>query len=395
MGRGHPKIPTYCSQFLSIVSFFLSSSLTIIYLAFWYFAPNTSSMRFIICFFSCLLLFTSCKRAQNGGSTANTNKAVTFELLDQEKAKIAIQTDSKEGYFETVRPLEMCIQMDKELSPNEDLKKLKESYINYLEEDVDLFSEEDIILLKSVEDSINILLKDVNPKWLKKEIFLVKLKAKSYGEGVFYTRDNGIFIPYNELDKGSVGGLVSVFLHEIYHIMSRYNEDFRRASYDLIGFHAVEGNIHFPEALDKRILLNPDGVNMAYAISLKTDKEEDEVIRAIPVIHTNTSNYSENKPAFFSYIQFDLFRIESNGRSNELMISDEKGPMVTPDIPDLYYPSFFEQIYDNTQYIIHPDEIMADNFMFAIFAKNGDESFEFSEKGSQLIESLQNLIFVE
>jgi len=325
-------------------------------------------MRFILSIITCVLLFSSCKRAQNK-VVKEVDQAIVFELLGVDDAKKAIKTDTKEAYFESVRPLEMCIQMGQELTDSHDHKKLMDSYIDYLEEDVEAFSEADKALIKTVEDSVNVLLKEVNPKWLKKNIYLVKLKAKSYGEGVFYTRDNGIFIPYNVLDQGDVGGLLSVFLHEIYHIMSRYNEAFRRASYGLIGFHAVEGKLEFPEALDRRVLLNPDGVNMAYAITLNTDKDEDQAIQAIPVIHANSPNYSANKPAFFGYIQFDLFRIEKKGVVNEVKISDEKGPMIIPEIPDLYYPSFFEQIYDNTQYIIHPDEIMADNFMFAIFAK--------------------------
>ena len=31
--------------------------------------------------------------------------------------------------------------------------------------------------------------------------------------------------------------------------------------------------------------------------------------------------------------------------------------------------NFFEQVGRNTQYIIHPEEIMADNFTFAILGK--------------------------
>ena len=352
-------------------------------------------MRYILGFMVCMLLLSSCKRAEKGTKKMGQEKAVNFELLDLEDAQKAIITDTKEAYFESVRALEMSIQMGEVLVEDHDAKQLKERYLNYLQEDVAPFTDADKKLLQVVEDSINLLLKLVDKKWLKKDIYLVKLKAQAYGEGVYYTRDNGIFIPYDALESGSIDALISVFLHEIYHIMSRYNEEFRRASYGLIGFHAVEGKLDFPKALDRRILLNPDGVNMAYAITLKTDKAEDKPIRAIPVIHTNSDNYNSNKPSFFGYIQFDLFRISEQNQGYQVHISGEKGPMETPDIPDLYYPSFFDQIYDNTQYIIHPDEILADNFMFAIFAKNGQEALDFSEKGKKLIESLQNLIFVE
>ena len=41
---------------------------------------------------------------------------------------------------------------------------------------------------------------------------------------------------------------------------------------------------------------------------------------------------------------------------------------------------FFEQVGNNTQYIIHPEEIMADNFAFALLDKTGLPNSEILEK---------------
>ena len=353
-------------------------------------------MRNSLVILSCLLLFSSCKRAQKS-EASNTKveeeKLINFEILDGDEAKVKIITDSKEGYFSDVRPLEMSIQMGEEWIEEGEREQVFIKYLNYLQEDVGSFTETERKLMMAMEDSVNVLLKNVNKKWIYPDIYLVKLNAKCYGNGVFYTRDNGIYIPFDQLQGATVESLMSVFLHEIFHIMSRYSEEFRREAYALIGFKPVEGKLNFPKSLDERIFLNPDGVDMAYAITLKTDKESDPPVRAIPVIHSNSTNYMESKPSFFGYIQFDLFRITEQGDAYNVNIGDDKGPLVTPDIDDYYYPSFFEQIYDNTQYIIHPDEIMADNFMFAIFDENNVQEYNFSERGNQLLESFQNLIF--
>ena len=353
-------------------------------------------MRNTLVLLLCLLLFNSCKRPQANEvatSSSKENKLINFEILNGDEAKIKIITDNKEGYFSDVRALEMSIQMGEKWIPEEEREQVFIKYLDYLQEDVGTFTETETKLMVAMEDSVNLLLKNVKKKWIYPDIYLVKLNSKCYGNGVFYTRDNGIFIPYDQLQGASVEGLMSVFLHEIFHIMSRYNEEFRRAAYSLIGFKPVEGKLNFPKSLDDRVFLNPDGVDMNYAITLKTDKDSDEPVQAIPVIHSNSPNYMESKPAFFGYIQFDLFRITKEGDGYNVNIGDNKGPLVIPDIDDYYYPSFFEQIYDNTQYIIHPDEIMADNFMFAIFDKNKIQEYNFSERGNELLVSFQNLIF--
>lgn len=351
-------------------------------------------MRYLYVLLLALLLCSSCKRS-NPDQANKATKIINFELKEGESARAAIVTDTKEAYFEEVRMLEMSIQMSEVLAEDADRNEIYQRYTQFLKDDVASFNEADKKVIQQLEDTLNVLLKDVKKEWIYPDIYLVKLNAQCYGNGVFYTRDNGIFIPYDQLENATVDGLLSVFLHEIFHIMSRYSEDFRRGAYSLIGFTPVEGKLNFPKALDDRVLLNPDGVDMSYAITLETGEAGDEPVRAIPVIHSNSPNYNENKPAFFGYIQFDLFRISDSADGYNVNIGEKNGPMEQPDIKDLYYPSFFNQIYDNTQYIIHPDEIMADNFMFAIFARNNVETIQFSDRGSELQERFQNLIFVE
>ncbi|MBP6812017.1 MAG: hypothetical protein KA138_10885, partial [Saprospiraceae bacterium] len=54
---------------------------------------------------------------------------------------------------------------------------------------------------------------------------------------------------------------------------------------------------------------------------------------------------------------------------------------------------FFRQIKDNTGYIIHPDEVLADNFAFIMQERNGQKvSLKFSAEGKQLLVDLEAVL---
>ena len=53
---------------------------------------------------------------------------------------------------------------------------------------------------------------------------------------------------------------------------------------------------------------------------------------------------------------------------------EDKKPLLTEEGPVLFnmkeVSGFFEQVGRNTKYIIHPEEIMADNFAYALLGKD-------------------------
>jgi hypothetical protein len=56
-------------------------------------------------------------------------------------------------------------------------------------------------------------------------------------------------------------------------------------------------------------------------------------------------------------------------------------------------PDFFKQIRDNTGYIIHPDEVLADNFSFIMQELNGAKvSMQFSPAGKQLLKDIYTIL---
>jgi len=179
-------------------------------------------------------------------------------------------------------------------------------------------------------------------------------------------------------------------LHEIFHIYSRYNPEKRKALYELIGFKNIGDPtlLKMNPPLKDRVLLNPDGVNYAVAIDLKL--EDGEQVRAIPIIYSQQDGYIENQDAFFSYLGFNLFPIHPPLSRLIQVQSNQKGQSKL-NIATL--SDFRRQIRNNTDYIIHPDEILADNFMFLINSMQDENYLEkFSGEGQKLIQSIKAIM---
>ncbi len=348
--------------------------------------------RLILALIVCTLFCFSCKKKaiQTSVVEDKTTDIVKLVLLDSLSASQAIIKDEKENFFDRITSLDMCIQLRRNWSEDLDREEILKDYKRQLQVEVSEFDISEKMTIAVIQDSLNVLLKKVDKKLLPPTVNLIKISGTSYGPGVFYTRDKGIYIPVDQLQTGNIDHLTGVMLHEIYHIMSRYNPDFKKSSYELIGFKPIEGEVKVDDHLAQRLLLNPDGMDMNYAVKLHMEDSSD-TLNAISLIYSNEKNYLPSKGSFFGYIQFDLFTVEEKERQWQVKAKDDLEPFIS----DYYYQSFFAQIKDNTQYIIHPDEIMADNFMFAIFAQDSFTNFNFSPEGIELIKSIQNLIFGE
>jgi hypothetical protein len=82
-----------------------------------------------------------------------------------------------------------------------------------------------------------------------------------------------------------------------------------------------------------------------------------------------------------------LFQIEPTANNRYKVLVKEDGFSSVLNLESL--TDFFKQIRDNTGYIIHPDEVLADNFSFIMVEKNGAKvSARFSPAGKQLLNDI-------
>jgi hypothetical protein len=273
-------------------------------------------------------------------------------------------------------------------------KSLLETYKDFLQQNVEAFSKEEISVVSQVYNKCIQEINVLKPGLLPDSIFLVKVIGEAYGESVYYTRENSIIIPKDALVQNQLSNeefeqsLYMVCLHELFHVISRYSPDLSAQLYQLIGFQKLNAKLVLPTKLRQVQLLNPDGVDIAYAIRLY-HQETHESKLAIPIIVSRHDAYSSKFPDFFRYLDFNLYELEQNGEAMYSVLCDENGKST---LAPSWLKSFSDQIKDNTNYIIHPDEIMADNFMFLVHNSNTEEPMEFSEEGSKLQDRIYETI---
>ncbi|MGH1337579.1 MAG: hypothetical protein ACRBFS_15755 [Aureispira sp.] len=343
-----------------------------------------SSIHHVLLLSSLFLLVSAC--ANKKPSSPEATKP-SYRLLSSKEASKWVVTDEKEQFFEKVAPLEMAIQLHKS-QKDKSRDAILPLYKTMLQEDLQDFTPAEEEAVKKVFDYALELCYKIDPNLQLPEIFLIKTTGKYYGPSVYYTRDNSIIIPAPMVpsDKSlEHEAFLSTMIHEIFHVYSRYNKDKRDALYARIGFERLP-NLQLSEFLQKRVLYNPDGVDLRYAITVE-DKKTGRSFKGVPVIYSRYKAFMPSLPNFFGYLVFQLFEVEQQ---------DDKWVITTPNtgysIDEV--KGFWKQVTRNTNYNIHPDELCADNFVLLALSKaeNANNLAKLSPEGQQLVKDLEAII---
>jgi hypothetical protein len=205
-------------------------------------------------------------------------------------------------------------------------------------------------------------------------IQLIKTTGSEEGNAA-YTRGTAIVLPKSELGKNQ-GQLTKLVCHELFHILSRHNPALREELYGILGFVRCD-DLEFPRELAARKITNPDGPRNDHFIRLEIDGQKRA---AIPVLFSKTETYDVARGGeFFEYLdfQFLVVEVESTSLPRPKVIYENSAPkLVGPGAVS----GFLEQVGKNTQYLIHPDEILADNFALLILGEQDVPSPEVLEK---------------
>lgn len=305
--------------------------------------------------FSLVLLFAACSTEHS----PRHKKRTQISLLNAAAAKNILCNDTTDLFFQAIQPLEICIQLKLDDSSCQALKSApRDSQINiyktFIASDARDFSpEEQKITNESMQNALQLCYQAFPNLALPDTILLIKAENQHYGPTVYFTRENSIIIPAAAITAANQQKLQDVLIHEIFHVFSRYNPATRQALFARIGFRPIQ-KLELSPFLQARQLINPDAVDCRYIISLK---QGDSTILAVPIIYSQFANYN-SKLNFFNHLIFELFEVEAiAGEENAYRIISPNVGINPKELPD-----FFEQVGRNTNYIIHPEEIIADNF---------------------------------
>jgi hypothetical protein len=316
---------------------------------------NTRSVAFV----AFLLLVPMTLRAQ---MTLGEGITISFASVAEGKRILT----NRDDFVERMSPFDRAARMktDKEVSENQ--------FLEFVGQNVLEWNDAEKQKINSAFQGIQKVLEAMALPF-PEMMLIIKTTGKEEG-GAAYTRANAIVLPQDFL-KAPVARIQKTIAHELFHIMSRANPGLRERLYAAIGFAKCD-EIEFPPEMKSRKITNPDAPKNDHCIRVKVAGKEQW---AIPILFSSAEKYALDRGGeFFNYLQFQLLLVE---RPND-------GPKVTPMVdgpkPMLVgiqqVSGFFEQVGKNTEYIIHPEEILADNFALLVLGQRNLPSPEVAEK---------------
>jgi hypothetical protein len=192
---------------------------------------------------------------------------------------------------------------------------------------------------------------------LPKEVWLVKTTGREEAETA-YTRGNAIVIPQQYMDVAAEE-LERIIIHELFHVISRNAPERRNALYAIVGYREC-GPLVWPPELEPRRITNPDAPDNRYCITLQ---RAGTPLTFYPVLFAREEVYDPALPGtYLDRLLFKLLAVMGSGtnwipgRAGDALVLLDAGSV----------PEYFAAIGLNTRYIIHPEEILADNFILLV-----------------------------
>ena len=155
---------------------------------------------------------------------------------------------------------------------------------------------------------------------------------------------------------------------------------FREAGYRLFGFFPLpEKPVRLPALLRQRALVNPDAGRNAYGIRVRDSTGRAFV--AVPRIFSKVSAYAAGTKAYIDHVEMRLF--ECVETADSLLLLDQP----RPGYPPAALLDWSEQIGPNTDYVLHPEEILAEHVAMLLLGEPGVD-----KRGKELLEGLRRVM---
>jgi len=213
-----------------------------------------------------------------------------------------------------------------------------------------------ISILEEVEQSISKQSLQID---MPNQILLIKSTVNEEGKANGYTRSNYIVLKDNLIERGR-NELKKTLIHELFHILTRHDSEFRREAYEIIGFKLMN-EIVYPDVVANHRITNPDAARTDSYINVKVRNQQ------VPCTMVLYSNRDYNGGVFFEYVKVGFLRLTDDSSKSVHLENNGK--------PKIYsmrqIHGFFEQVGRNTQYTINPEEILAENFVFVVLEETG------------------------
>lgn len=216
---------------------------------------------------------------------------------------------------------------------------------------------------EKVNSAINEISENIKKQGFKiplpETVYIIKTTcAEEAGLGLAYTRQNYIVMSEKELQK-KYEHVRKVIIHELFHIISRNDPELRKKMYKIIGFNMCNEISHPAEIADRR-MTNPDCPVSDSYISLSKDGKNTDY----SMMYYANRNYEGGNP--FGYITIGFMAVTGDEVKKHLLV--EGKPVFyefSTKTTEIDLGNFFKQVGENAD-PTNPEEILAENFVFAI-----------------------------
>jgi hypothetical protein len=302
-------------------------------------------LQFLPCALLCLLPGSAFADLHLGNAT------VHFASVSEGRQTLM----AKDDFIQRLSPFDRAarLKVDHAVSENELLTFIGNNVVSWTKEQM----EEVGRAMEAIRPLLNEL-----PLSLPGTIQMIQTTGKEEGNAA-YTRGAAIVFPTGNLTNGR-DDLQRLICHELFHILSRHNPELRERLYAIIGFTRCN-EIELPSELKLRKITNPDAPRNDHFIRLKISSRE---CMAVPVLLSSVETYDTKQGGeFFNYLKFQFLAVEKKpGSPNfEPVYEGAALRLVGPE----QVAGFMEQVGRNTNYVIHPEEILADNFALLVLKK--------------------------
>ena len=269
---------------------------------------------------------------------------VTFATADEGRKILTARDD----FIRALSPFDRAarVKTDKDVSEKEFLEFVGRNVLDW--------TETEKASLVAALDHLKVPFDRLALPW-PKMISAVKTTGNEEG-GAPYTRGPALILPQRVLTPARPLD-PRLVAHELFHILSRSHPGLRDRLYQAIGFEKCT-EIELPETLRSRRITNPDAPANDHCIRVQVAGAD---AWAVPILFSRTPRYDVKTGGdFFRYMQFQLLLVDRQGDSPAAKPRYEGSQPRLVDVDQV--TGFFDQVGRNTQYIIHPEEILADNF---------------------------------
>lgn len=206
---------------------------------------------------------------------------------------------------------------------------------------------------------------------------ILLIKAGDVMDGVPHTRSNAIVLPQAFLEKADRDELLYVLAHELSHLLSRHDDRARERLYAAVGFKPC-GRVELPAELERLRVTNPDAPLDRHTIRIRYRGKSAD---AMPVSMLRTGKLAPGQ-GFLANWHAPWLLVERRGATCRAT-----GQRVAPhELQGLY-----EQVGRNTDYLVHPEEIVAENF--ALLALESLAGLRAPLPSPEVLERIRSLVF--